>query len=394
MVDVFVMPQIGRLAHNPTLVEWFSAVGDRIEVGDMICEVETDKATVECESPFAGTILQQVPSGGVIPMGEPIALIGEPGADISGYRLYDPDASDSESPSEPLTVTQGAARTSGDEMVAAVERLGVSPIARRLAKERGVDLETIEGTGPNGRITRSDVENASTAIEHAETDRILATPMEQAIATSMTESATIPQFSIEREINVGALIEVLGGMQENPSVEDAIIVALGRSLLSHPKFLRSWNDGGYISAQGVNVGVATATDGGLVVPVLTSVDRKSVSEVALLRRDLQGRASEGRLQADVSGRAVCTVSNLGVFGITRFRPIVNPPESAILGIGGLVEQNSAKSLSVTLTCDHRVVNGADAALLLSDIAKLLEDATLLEHLSSPGQDDATGSVSQ
>jgi pyruvate dehydrogenase E2 component (dihydrolipoamide acetyltransferase) len=368
MAQIVVMPKLGLTAREGLLSSWLVELGEAVDVGNPLCEIETDKITNEMESPVAGTLLARIDPDIVVPVGAPIAVIGEPGEDVARISLFDAAA------------TGAAAGPAGDSAetpaVPAPDagRVAASPAARRRAEELGVLLELISGTGPGGRVTLEDVDSAAArarpGIAVEEPSRL-----RRAIAEAMSLSAAIPQFTLEREVDVTRLLAQLEGTGDPhaPGVADAIAVATARAIRAHEVFLRSWADGAFERHPEVHLGVAIAVDDGLIVPVVRNADRMGPRAFAAARRHLQERTRAGKLaSAEVTG-AVFTISNLGPFGVDRFQALVNPPESGILAIGRVREHAGRRMVSLSLSADHRVVDGAQGARLLAEIARLCED---------------------
>lgn len=380
MADVLVMPQLGRITSEALLQKWLVEIGAEIRLGDPLCEIETDKATIEYESPFAGVLLRRVTAGKSYPVGVPIAIIGPRDESVENIDLFEPDPVNLESPIPASPETKGATTPPARKVQPAA-----SPIARRLAKELGLDLATIRGTGPGNRITRGDIE-AATRGSSKETLEV-PSPMWKAVAESMSVSATIPQFALERDVQVTESQRIVDNLRQSqpgvgrPTIADAITVSLARALRDHQRFLRSWIKGRLVPSEEVNVGVAVALLNGLIVPVIHGADRLTILQASEQRNVLQQKAKAGNLsQADILG-AVFTVSNLGPMGVHRFHPLINPPESGILGIGATTRRGDDLLLTLTLVADHRVVSGADGAALLSDIAGKLETPDGMQSLT-------------
>jgi pyruvate dehydrogenase E2 component (dihydrolipoamide acetyltransferase) len=246
-----------------------------------------------------------------------------------------------------------------------------------------VELALIRGTGPGGRVTLADVEAAArdsraasngptaSAVSNGPTASAAQSRLRRATAEIMSISAGIPQFSLERDVDVTGLLQALAAREApRPGIADAVIAALASALTRHPGFMRSWNDGEILAHDRVNIGVAVALDDGLVVPVLADADRLDIAGVASARRQLQEQAMRGRLAS--SAQAVFTVSNLGPFGVDRFTALINPPESGILAVGRARVRDTRQEVTLTLSADHRVVDGLDGARLLADVAEMLE----------------------
>jgi pyruvate dehydrogenase E2 component (dihydrolipoamide acetyltransferase) len=402
VAEVLVMPKLGLTMEEGALNAWHIRVGDQIDLGDQICDVETDKLSVAVESPFSGILLRCVEPGRTIPVGAPIAVIGAADEDAQQVQLFGDDPVSLNAPAADSAVA--AAHDSPGSTAAPTEEDAppksgpkASPLARKLAAEQGVNLSDVRGTGPAGRITRADIELAasasapacsSTSAAPAATARPPSAAQagdvtepsrkRRAIAASMTLSAATPQFSLQRDVDVAALEELLVRRRDwfaatqRPTIADAVGFAVARALRAWPVFLTAWSDAGLIRHDGVHLGVAVAMADGLVVPVITHADRRSLPEYAETRRDLQNRAGSGALRAAETSGAVFTISNLGPLGVDRFTALVNPPESGILALGRIRDDQGRRNLTLTLSCDHRVVDGADGARLLAAIAATLE----------------------
>src|SRR5919108_1075382 len=368
MPQIVVMPKMGLTATEAELSSWLVEIGQGISEGDLLCEIETDKITNEVESPASGVLLMRIEPGVVVPVGEPIAVLGAPSEDVSGIRLY---GSEAERVSAPAAGPEAREEERSDE--AARGRVKSSPAARQRAQELGVPLHEGVGSGPSGRVTLEDGEAASESTERAYEEP---TRLRRAIARSMSLSASVPQFSLERDVDVGALAAGLEDYhpsdETRPGIADAIGVALCRGLRSQPRFLRSWVGDRFEIHREVDVGIAVALEEGLIVPVMRGADRLTVAEFAVGRRDLQERVRKGRLSSGEASGAVFTLSNLGPLGVDRFTALVNPPESGILAVGRVHSRAGRRDLSLTLSADHRVVDGADGARLLAGIAHSLE----------------------
>jgi pyruvate dehydrogenase E2 component (dihydrolipoamide acetyltransferase) len=365
-------------------------LGGAVEEREPICEIETSKAQVQVEAPAAGILLRRIETGIIVPVGAPIAVIGQAGEDASAVTLYPASGEPPEEHQELLALAaEGEARPSHG--AGRSERILASPVAKRLAEELGVDLSQVHGTGPRGRISREDVETAARGMAQVVEPRPASeqpSKMRQAIAAAMTASAATPQFAIERDVDVKLLQERIAHLaaahpgRDRPTIADAIAVATARALARHPLYLQSWSDAGYVRHERVNLGLAVAIDEGLIVPVVANANLLSVTEMALRRRGLQDRARAGRLDmAEISG-GVFTISNLGPLGVDRFRPLVNPPESGILGIGRIIDRDGGSYLTLTLVSDHRVVDGANAARLLVEIVETLDGSAGLDAFLS------------
>jgi len=423
MADELVMPRLSDTMEQGTIGRWLVHEGDAIAEGDVIAEIETDKATMEFQAYAPGTVLKiLVGDGETADLGAPIAIVGEPGEDVPESRQKpDPDAtprhaaaaeSEPQAASPPPVVAAPPrAAQSGNGASAGTVR--VSPIARRMADAAGLDLGRLagRGSGPDGRIVKVDVERLlaegtapASAPEIAEVRRSEPpspaadevrelTPMLKAIAHRMAESkATVPHFYVTAEVDMTRAVQMRAELNEGLadrggkiSLNDLIVRACAMALLDHPQAHRSYVDGRHVYHAHANVGIAVALDDGLIVPVVREADAKTVLEISAETRDLAGRARGGGLKQHEIEGATFTVSNLGMFGVSQFSAIINPPESAILAVGATVErpvvvdgQMAVRSImAVTLACDHRACSGADGARLLQTITRNLQAPSLL-----------------
>lgn len=394
MAEIVVMPKVGLTAREAVLREWLVEEGDSVAAGDVLFEIETDKMVAEVESPASGVLLRRIDPDVVVGVGEPIAVIGEPGEDIAGITLFagapPPEGGSETGRSEEAEGREAATGSAAD--VGDV-RLKASPVARKRAKQLGVDLTTVAGSGPGVRITMRDIDDAAAALSRGGTATSAGSPastaaradgrseepsrLRIAIAAAMSLSATVPQFSLERDVDLDDLQSIMAdramGLDDSLSLADAIGVATARAIGRHDVFLRQWDEGSFRYSDGVHLGLAVAMEDGLIVPVLRDADRLSVEAFSAARHDLQARTLAGKLGADEAFGAVFTISNLGPFGVDRFRALVNPPESGILAVGRARSVEGRLVVTLCLTADHRVVDGAQGARLLGEIARYLEE---------------------
>jgi len=374
------------------IVAWHKRVGDAVAAGEVLFEVETDKATMEVESPAAGTLRRilfaadsSAPVATVIALitdtaDEPLpAEIGSLGAELPKPSLRDggPPSSGRNPIARGPSEAQPLAGSSDD-------RVRSSPAARKRAQELGVDISRVRGSGPGGRVTMEDVESASTspAASSGEKKEPLSR-MRRAIAERMTRSVREqPQFSISRDVDMSAANEAR--KRAGASYTDAIVAACAKALRGHPRLRARIEDDALVTSEAIHVGIAVALDDGLLVVVLRDADRKDMSQLAREREQLEQHAQAGRLAEHELSGAVFTVSNLGTVGVDRFTAIVNPPEAAILAVGRVTDRVVAKDGSalvrpiatLTLSVDHRVADGATAARYLTAVAERLERADL------------------
>jgi pyruvate dehydrogenase E2 component (dihydrolipoamide acetyltransferase) len=389
----------------------------------VVAEIETDKATMEYQSDVDGILLRiLVGDGEAAELGAPIGIVGARGEEVDGAARPRPPAEIPPAEPEPERASSPAPEASREPAAppAPGEPLRASPIARRMADEAGVNLRDLagQGTGPDGRIVRVDVERliearrqrpaAAAPTASAAAAAPVAAPaaappptgesvepskMQRVIARRMAEAkATVPHFYLESEIDMGRALEVrkefnaaLAGDGVKVSVTDMIVRACGLALRDNAQFHRSWVDDKLVYHQAANVAIAVALDDGLVVPVVRSVEAKPLREIAVEAKDLAARARAGQLKQSELEGATFTVSNLGMFGVTNFSAIINPPEPGILAVGATVERPVVRDggvvvrpvAGVTLSVDHRASSGADGARFLASVRRYLELPLLL-----------------
>jgi pyruvate dehydrogenase E2 component (dihydrolipoamide acetyltransferase) len=369
------MPKLSDQMADAVIVRWLVSPGDRFERGDGLIEVETDKATVVYEAESDGTLDSiLVPEGATAPFGAPIATLANGGDGRSGEGRPVPAAADG----------------------SAGQRPNATPVARRTAVELGLSLHGIAGTGPGGRITGEDVQRAAAesgaqeqqpaAGGRGDTSTLELTATQTTIARRMVESATtIPSFTVSADVDMSLITRLRRGAREEgdeaPSVNDFVVKASAQALQTFPRFNAAYVDGKVECYSRVNVGIAVATDDALLVPVVLDADRKTLAQISADTRRLADAARRRALQPDDLRDGTFTVSNLGMFGVRSFTAIIDPPQVAILAVGGVrrapVEDAHGgvvfrDLMTATLTCDHRIVYGADGAQFLSRLRELLE----------------------
>jgi pyruvate dehydrogenase E2 component (dihydrolipoamide acetyltransferase) len=422
MADELVMPRLSDTMERGTIARWIKQEGDAFKNGDVLAEIETDKALMELSAYDDGVILKiLVPDGGEAELGAPIAITGEAGEEVPAELLAAPAATVVEPTPESTNTASAAAPATTPAVAAAPNSTEVraSPIARKLASENGIDLRVLagKGSGPEGRIVKVDVERLVGKVAPAGgTAPVPATgptpapaksvptalagevriekpsSMLKAIAQRMGESnGPIPHFYVESKIDMEKALELRKDLNEalageaKVSVTDMIIRACALALQDNPDVHRSWVAEGLAYHLHSNIGIAVALDEGLIVPVVKHADELSLVEIARASQDLAERARSGRLlQAEIEG-GTFTVSNLGMFGVTRFMAIINPPEPAILAVGTTVDTPVVRDgevvvrpiMTVTLSCDHRATSGAGGAQLLQSLKRCLEQPVLL-----------------
>ena len=419
------MPRLSDTMERGTVARWAKKEGDAIAEGDVLADIETDKATMELESYENGVLLKiLVQEGESAELGAPIALVGEAGEVVDIPAAANGDAAAAASDEEPApastpAVAERPPRIEQSEPATGTNELRASPIARRMAADAGLDLRPLagRGSGPDGRIVKVDVERlaaegvtARAAAAPPTTPRtppppapvpgawegaegLEPTAMQRAVARRMTESKqNVPHFYLESEVDMTRAIELrreinrsLGEGGTKVSVNDLIIRACAVSLVEHPQFHRSWIGDRIVQHEHAHVGIAVALDDGLIVPVLRDADRLTLTEIATATRDIVTRARAGKVrQREIEG-GTFTISNLGMFGVTSFQAIINPPEPGILAVGRTIERpvivdgqvQARPIMSVTLSVDHRAASGADGARLLQSIVRRLEGGVTL-----------------
>jgi pyruvate dehydrogenase E2 component (dihydrolipoamide acetyltransferase) len=396
-----VMPALEMAQETGKVVAWRKKEGEQVAKGELLLEIETDKAVVEVEATSDGTLSAiSAHEGDVVPVGQTIAWLLAPGETApvgtvspqSGRRI---EAASVTAPSPAETRPRPAANI-------AVDAVRISPKARRLAAERGVDLAGVRGSGPGGEILAADILTAAargaTGVGHAATPRegsgsIEALTTIGALMAERTTQAwtTVPHFFVTREVDATTLIaareamaavRVDSGDGVKPTYTDLLVGIVARVLRRHPRVNASWTGDGIRANPGINIGVAMAVRDGVVAPVIRQADARSVAQIAAARRDLAERARSGRLRPADLGEATFTISNLGMYDVDAFTAIIVPPQAAILAVGAIADravvvagQVSARpTMRLTMSSDHRVVDGAGAAAFLKDLVAALHDA--------------------
>jgi pyruvate dehydrogenase E2 component (dihydrolipoamide acetyltransferase) len=387
------MPQMGYDMREGTVVRWRKQEGEPISRGEIIAEIETDKATVEMEA-FSSGVLGRIVAeeGRTVPVGELIAIITEPGEavpaveDMTGGRAATTTPSQAAQPPPAPQQTSPAAAPSP----AVSGEVRASPIARRLAVEKGIDLAQVTGTGPGGRITESDVLAYEERIEAAATPpdgRVELTRMRRAIARVTTQSKReAPHFYVTSEIDMTEAMALRRQLNEalqdgtRVSVNDMIVKAVARVLEKYPNFNASFQEDYLRLNPDLNIGIAIALEEGLIVPAIPGCQNKSLAEIARASSDLRERAGGGTLRAEEYTGATFSVSNLGMFDVDSFAAIIFPPNAAVLAVGSVKEQPVvrdgqiaiAQIMKATISVDHRVADGAEGAQFLMEVKQYLE----------------------
>ena len=414
-VIVVTMPRLSDTMTEGTVATWLKKVGDAVAEGDILAEIETDKATMEFESFNQGTLLYiGIQEGNTAPVDSLLAIIGPAGTDISGIA-ENYTAGGTASASTPAAEETKAAPVAekASETVAETSngRIIASPLAKKIASDKGIQLNQVKGSGENGRIVKSDIENftpsaqtqpaaKSDAKQEASapaapkvfvpagevfTEEIKNSQMRKIIAKRLAESLfTAPHYNLVIEVSMDEAMGARATINTVPdtkvSFNDMVIKACALALKKHPKINSQWKEDAIIINHHVNIGVAVAVEDGLVVPVLKFTDAMSLSQIGASVRDLAGRAKNKKLGPQEMEGSTFTVSNLGMFGITEFNSIINQPNSAILSVGAIVEKPVVKNgqivvgntMMLSLACDHRTIDGATGAQFLQTLKQYIE----------------------
>ncbi|MEQ9280807.1 MAG: pyruvate dehydrogenase complex dihydrolipoamide acetyltransferase, partial [Balneola sp.] len=410
------MPKLSDTMEEGVIAKWNVKEGDKISAGDIIAEVETDKATMDVEAFDDGTLLKIIPQeGDAVPLGGLIAVIGEEGEDISDIldgaggggssessKSEDSDKKE-EKESEEKEEDKSEEKTESKESSSESDngRVKASPLAKKMAEDKGIDLTSVQGSGPDGRVVKKDIEEykggsglskpsssstASKSFESLESKEVKVSQMRKVIARRLSESKfTNPHFYETIDIDMKAAMAARSSMNEANDVKisfnDIVVKACAIALTRHQAINSSWHDDVIKEHGDVHVAVAVAIDEGLMTPVITHADKKGLSEISSQTRELAGLARDRKLQPEQMEGSTFTISNLGMFGIEEFTAIINPPNACILAVGAIrdvpVVENGAvvpgKRMKITLSSDHRIVDGAKAAQFLNTVKNLLEN---------------------
>ncbi len=412
MANEVKLPRLGQGMEAGTIVKWLKGEGDRVEKGDPLFEVDTDKVTQEVESDFAGVLLKIGLEQGEAPVGQTIAWIGDEGEAVEAPPEAPSDSGAPQSAEKPAEApTRDDERANGRAAAAAAAdeqpppageptggRVKASPLARRIARERGVDLTRVRGTGPDGRIVAEDVERGETGsarttapVPVGEVEVVPLTSIRRTIARRLTAAWEIPVFQLTVSADMTRANELVARARElNPDVRvtvtDLLVKICAQALVRHREVNAEFTDDGIRRYPSANVGIAVAAPQGLVVPVVPSAERLSLAEVAARRTDLVGRAGDNKLATQDLEGGTFTISNLGMpqYGVEQFVAVINPPQAAILAVGATTDQVVAVDgapavrpiVTLTLTVDHRAVDGAQAAEFLRTVKQFLEEPAL------------------
>jgi pyruvate dehydrogenase E2 component (dihydrolipoamide acetyltransferase) len=393
MANEVKLPRLGQGMEAGTVRKWLKSEGDQVEKGEPLYEIDTDKVTQEVESDFSGVLLKIALQEGEAPVGQTIAYIGTAGEEIAAADAEPADAGpaseepEAEAPAQP-TSDSAPAELRGSSNGG---RVKASPLARRLARERGIDISALSGSGPEGRIVAKDLESAKPAApaQTGEVESVPLTSIRKTIARRLTAAWQAPVFQLTVSADMTRANELVArGRELNPDVRitvtDLLAKLCAHALMRHRDVNVQYTEDALLRFPTANIGIAVAAPQGLIVPVLRNVEHLALSEIAAVRADVVDRARENKLTTQDLEDGTFTISNLGMFGIEQFVAVINPPQAAILAVGATVDMPVARGgaveirpmLTMTLTVDHRAVDGAAGADFLRTVKQFVEDPAL------------------
>jgi len=410
-VQVITMPRLSDTMTDGTVATWLKKVGDSVEEGDMLAEIETDKATMEFECFYEGTILYiGVQEGETAPVDSLLTIIGPAGTDVTAIVANGGASAPAESTTSEKKETKANTKVEETETTVVINntsdgRIFASPLAKKIATDKGINLADVKGSGENGRIIKKDVVNYTpsskveemintaapvassfVAVGEENSEETKNSQMRKAIAKSLGNSKfTAPHFYLNVEVdmdNAMASRKTINGIPDvKVSFNDMVVKACAMALKKHPQVNTSWTEANTITHKHIHVGVAVAVADGLLVPVIKHTDQLSLTQIGATVRDLAGKARDKKIKVDEMQGSTFTVSNLGMFGIESFTSIINQPNSAILSVGAIVEKPVVKNgqivvgntMKLTLACDHRTVDGAVGAQFLQTLKTFIEN---------------------
>jgi len=399
-----ILPRLGQGMESGTIVRWLKSEGEAVEKGEPLYELDTDKVTQEVEAEASGVLLRIAVAEGEVPVGRTVAFIGEQGEEVpeaeaaapteASNRLLQAEAGRRP---EPAAEPEPAAATTNG-------RIKASPLARRMARERGLELTAISGTGPDGRIVAEDVERAEaggplpasnsllqapTPVPAGEVERRPLSSVRKTIARRLTQAWQVPVFQLQASADMTRVNALVAKLREREpelrvTVTDVLTKVCATALVRHREVNAEWTDEAILLHPSANVGIAVAAPQGLVVPVIRSAERLSLAEIARLRADLVGRARGNQLRAEDLAGGTFTISNLGMYAVESFTAVLNPPQAAIVAVGATEERAVPVGgelavrpmMTLVATFDHRAVDGAPAAAFLQSVKEGLEEPGL------------------
>ena len=417
MANEVKLPRLGQGMESGTIVKWLKSEGDQVEKGEPLYELDTDKVTQEVEAEASGVLLKITVAEGEADVGTTIAVIGEQGEDVSAIvgATAQPVAEAAQEEGSPGAAREqererGRDATTAEQMPetrtpsqgnGAGARIKASPLARRIARERGIELGSLKGTGPEGRIVAEDVERAAAGAPApaapapaipGEIERVPLTSVRRTIARRLTEAWQAPAFQIAMSADMtraqhlhARLAEQAKEGEPRPTVTDILTKACAAALMRHRAVNALWAEDAIELHPSANVGIAVAIEAGLVVPVIHQAERLTIAELAAARADIVTRARDNKLRQEDLDGGTFTISNLGMFGVEQFVAVLNPPQAAILAVGAIEPKavpietglEPRPLMTMTLTCDHRSLDGATAADFLRTVKAFLEEPGLM-----------------
>ncbi|MDX6481755.1 MAG: hypothetical protein QOG85_2265 [Gaiellaceae bacterium] len=396
MATEVILPRLGQGMEAGTIVRWLKSEGDAVEKGEPLFELDTDKVTQEVEAEASGVLLKIAVAEGEVPVGKTVAFIGSEGEDVP-----EPQAEAAPAPLEEKV--PGPAAAVEPVAPAPVEtsngRVKASPLARRLAREKGLDLQAIRGTGPEGRIVAEDVEHAevgapapapAVAARVAEVESVPLTNIRKTIARRLTEAWQIPVFQLQASADMTRANALVARLRERDpdvrvTVTDVLTKVAAHALMRHREVNAEFTEEAVLLHPNANIGIAVAAPQGLIVPVIRGAERLSLAEIAAARADIVGRARDNKLRAEDLEGGTFTISNLGMYAVESFTAVLNPPQAAIVAVGATEDRVVPAGggdvvirpmLTLTATFDHRAGDGAPAAAFLQTLKESLEDPGL------------------
>jgi pyruvate dehydrogenase E2 component (dihydrolipoamide acetyltransferase) len=397
------LPRLGQGMESGTIVKWLKSEGDSVEKGEPLYELDTDKVTQEVEAEASGVLLRIAVTEGEVPVGETIGFIGAQGeeAPASAEKAAEapkrePEREEGRAAAKEAAAAQPAPSTNGS---ATDGRIKASPLARRIARERGLELSSIRGTGPEGRIVAEDVERAQAqpaaaapVAQAAPSGEVESRPLSnirKTIARRLTQAWTVPAFQLTVSADMTRANELVAKQRElypdvRITVTDVLTKVCAQALMRHRDMNVQYSEDALLVFPNADVGIAVAAPQGLVVPVVRGAERLTIAQIAAVRADLVGRARENKLRAEDLDGGTFTISNLGMYDVDQFIAVLNPPQASILAVGSTREQvvpvdgelHVLPLMTMTLTCDHRAVDGATGAEFLRTTKQFLEDPGL------------------
>jgi pyruvate dehydrogenase E2 component (dihydrolipoamide acetyltransferase) len=397
------LPRLGQGMESGTIVKWLKSEGEPVEKGEPLYELDTDKVTQEVEAEASGVLLKIAIPEGEVEVGKTIGFIGEQGEAVAAEEAPAKAEKPAEAPARKEEAEAPAPAAEAQQSNGSTNgRTKASPLARRIARERGIDLAQIRGTGPDGRIVAEDVERAQAEPETVASNSLLQAPVpsgevesrplskiRKTIARRLTAAWTVPAFQLTVNVDMSRANELVTKQRElNPDVRititDVLTKLSAQALMRHRDMNVQYSDDALLVFPNADIGIAVAAPQGLVVPVVRAAERLTIAQVAQVRGDLVGRARDGKLRAEDLEGGTFTISNLGMYDVDQFIAVLNPPQASILAVGSTRDQVVPRDgdlhilpiMTMTLTCDHRAVDGATGAEFLRTLKAFLEDPGL------------------